>query len=123
HNVYDGAGQLLKIQRAYGITTANGFPTNLQQDYAAYTYSPTGKQMSVTDADGNLATMGYDGLDRQANWVFPSPTTHGVVNAADYEAYGYDLEGNRTSLRKRDGTAITYQYDALNRLTLKTVPA
>ncbi|HEX4738824.1 MAG TPA: RHS repeat-associated core domain-containing protein, partial [Allosphingosinicella sp.] len=122
HNVYDAAGQLLKVQKAYNVTTANGFPATLQQDYETYTYNGNGKQTSVTDADGNLATMGYDGQDRQANWVFPSPTTHGSTNAADYEAYGYDANGNRTSLKKRDNTTITYQYDALNRVTVKTVP-
>ncbi|MEA3004087.1 MAG: hypothetical protein QOH81_2875 [Sphingomonadales bacterium] len=122
HNVYDEAGQLLKVQRAYRVTTANGFPATLQQDYAIYSYSPTGKQTSVTDANGNLATMGYDGLDRQQSWVFPSPTTAGQVNAADYEQYGYDPNGNRTSLKKRDGATILYAYDALNRLTVKTVP-
>jgi RHS repeat-associated protein len=114
-NVYDPAGQVLKVQKAYG--------TSLQQDYATYTYSANGKQTSVTDADGNFATMAYDGLDRQANWVFPSPTTRGQVNAADFEAYGYDANGNRTSLKKRDNTTITYAYDALNRVTVKTVPA
>jgi YD repeat-containing protein len=35
-NVYDNAGQLLKIQKAYRITTANGFPATLQQDYVTY---------------------------------------------------------------------------------------
>jgi RHS repeat-associated protein len=43
--------------------------------------------------------------------------THG-----DYEEYGHDEVGNRTSLRKRDGTVIGYQYDDLNRMTRKTVP-
>jgi RHS repeat-associated protein len=124
HNVYDEAGQLLKVQRAYQITTANFFPATLQQDYATYTYSGTGKPTSVVDADGNLATMGYDGQDRQQTWFFPASNVaqRGQVNAADFEQYGYDANGNRTSLRKRDGTTITYQYDALNRVFLKTVP-
>jgi YD repeat-containing protein len=30
--------------------------------------------------------------------------------------------GNRLSLRKRDGRIITYAYDALNRMTSKTIP-
>src|SRR3546814_6295954 len=34
-----------------------------------------------------------------------------------------DANGNRTSLRKRDGSTLTYQYDALNRMTKKVVPA
>lgn len=113
-NVYDPVNQLLIVQKAYG--------TPLQQDYATYTYSPNGKRVSVRDANGNLATMGYDGFDRQSSWVFPSKTAAGQVNPGDYEAYGYDAAGNRTSLRKRDGRTITYGYDGLNRVVSKTYP-
>ena len=121
-NVYDAAGQLLKIQKAVGVTTANGFPQTLQQDYATYSYSPNGKRTSVTDANGNLATMTYDDFDRQRRWTFPSKTTAGAIDANDYEEYTYDNNGNRTSLRKRDGAVLEYQYDALNRMTHKRVP-
>jgi RHS repeat-associated protein len=113
-NVYDAAGQLLKVQKAFG--------TSLQQDYATYTYTLNGKQASIKDANGNLASMTYDGFDRQSRWTFPNKTTVGSVDASDYEEYTYDANGNRTSLRKRDGSVITYQYDALNRNTLKVVP-
>lgn len=115
HNTYDAAGQLTQVQKAYG--------TSLQQNYATYTYSWNGKQTSVTDANGNYATLAYDGFDRLKQWTFPSQTVPGAVNAADYELYGYDAAGNRTSLRKRDGVTITYQYDGLNRNWYKSVPA
>lgn len=122
-NTYDDAGQLLLEQRAYGVTTANGFPVTLQQDYARYQYSLNGRRTSVTDANGNRAEMTYDGFDRQRRWIFPSRTgSPSAVNPNDYEEYGYDLVGNRTSLRKRDGLTITYTYDNLNRITLKAVP-
>jgi RHS repeat-associated protein len=113
-NVYDDAGQLAIVQRAYG--------TALQQNYAAYTYSNNGKRVSVTDAKGNRSAMAYDGLDRQSHFYLPSPTTPGQTSATDYEQYGYDANGNRTSLRKRDGRTILYSYDALNRMTLKDIP-
>jgi len=114
YKVYDAAGQLLQIQKAYG--------TSLQQNYATYTYSPNGKQVSVQDANGNLAALTYDGFDRLARWTFPSKTTAGQVNAGDYESYGYDATGNRTSLRKRDGRTLTFAYDGLNRVVNKGVP-
>ncbi len=110
---YDSLDRPTTVQRAYG--------TSLQQNYATYTYSATGKQTSVTDANGNKAEYGYDGFDRQVRWYFPSPTTPGYSNAVDYEEYGYDANGNRTSLRKRDGRTLTYSYDALNRMTVKAV--
>lgn len=110
-NQYDAAGQLIKIQKAYN--------TPLQQDYAGYSYTGNGKRKSVTDANGNLATMTYDGFDRLSRWTFPSKTTPGQVNTADYEAYVSDANGNRTSLQKRDGQTLTYTFDALDRMTLK----
>ena len=113
-SLYDAVGRVTKIQKAYG--------TALQEDYATYTYSANGKRTSLTDARGYLASLTYDGHDRQARWYFPSPTTPGVASTSDYEEYVYDANGNRTSLRKRDGSTITYQYDALNRNTVKIVP-
>jgi YD repeat-containing protein len=113
-NVYDSESRLLQVQRAYG--------TPLQQNYASYGYSPNGNRTSVTDANGNRAELRYDGYGRQTRWVFPHPTQTGAVNEGDYELYGYDAAGNRTSLRKRDGTTLTYSYDNLNRLLVKTAP-
>jgi len=113
--IYDAAGQQLQIRKADG--------TGLEQAYATYTHSQNGKQTSVTDANGNLAAIGYDSYDRKALWQFPSPTSVGQVNAADYEQYAYDANGNRTYFRKRDGRALTFAYDALNRVVTKAVPA
>jgi YD repeat-containing protein len=67
--------------------------------------------------------MTYDGFDREVQWTFPSSTSPGSVNASDFEGNGYDANGNRTSLRRRDGTTIAFAYDALNRVTEKDVPA
>lgn len=114
-NVYDAASQLLQVQRAYG--------TSIQQNYASYTYSLNGKRTTVRDANGNLTTYEYDGFDRLSKLRFPVTTLGaGTSSTTDYEQYGYDAVGNRTSLRKRDGKSITYTYDGLNRVRLKTVP-
>lgn len=113
-NYYDDAGQLMQVRKGVG--------TSLEQAYVGYTYTYNGKQETVTDANGNKAQLVYDGHDRQTQWQFPSLTTPGVVNANDREEYGYDENGNRTSLRKRDGRTFTYTYDALNRMTAKIVP-
>jgi YD repeat-containing protein len=40
----------------------------------------------VTDANGNRAELRYDGFDRLSRWVFPSTTTDGQVNEANYGA-------------------------------------
>ncbi|THD36406.1 MAG: hypothetical protein E7773_07810, partial [Sphingomonas sp.] len=139
--VYDDAGQVLKVVKALG--------TPLQQDYVTYTYSDNGKPLTVKDADGNVAGYTYDGFDRMVAWAFPSKTTTGAIAPCtlgsitettdafgvlvtgpsgapvagdDCERYSYDRDGNRTKLVKRDARAFTYNYDALNRPIVKTVP-
>ena len=105
---------------------------------ATWAYNLNGQVTTVIDGNGNRAELRYDGHGRQDRWTFPSPTradrvsttpprrprsaSAGAVNAADYEDYGYDPNGNRTNLRKRDGRNIAFAYDALNRVTSKTYP-
>jgi RHS repeat-associated protein len=112
--VYDGAGRVAVVQKAVG--------TPLAQDYARYSYTANGLVASVTDANSNRTDYRYDGFDRKAQTVFPSKVSAGSVDPADHEDYGYDASGNRTRLRKRDGSVLTYQYDALGRLSVKIVP-
>jgi RHS repeat-associated protein len=128
-NLYDSAGQLLQVRRAVG--------TPLEQAYATYAYSLNGKQTTVIDAKGNRATFAYDGFDRKIGWYFPGTATVTGFNPAtpatalatappssgtDFESYTYDKNDNRLTLRKRDGRVITYNYDALNRVTSKIIP-
>jgi RHS repeat-associated protein len=147
-NLYDDAGQLLKVIKAYGQTAANGLP-QLQQDYVTYTYTDNGKQKTLKDANGNLTTYTYDGFDRLAAWAFPSKTATGssaactigtIAEATDgfgntiagpsetraagdgCEKYAYDRNGNRAKLMKRDGNVIRYAFDALNRNTVNDIP-
>lgn len=111
---YDVHDHVSKDQRAYGTT--------LQQDYSNYYRNNKGDILSIIDANGNKSTFQYDSFGRLRTWNLPSTTTRGAVNLSDYEGYTYDPNGNRTSLRKRDGQVITYSYDPLNRITLKDVP-
>jgi RHS repeat-associated protein len=123
YDTYDIASQMLKVTTGYGVTTANGFPATLQRDETTYTYSNNGKVKTFADAKNNVTTYVYDGFDRLYQTQYPSPTTPGSSNPADYEQLGYDPAGSVTSRRLRDGTSIAYGYDALNRLSGKTPPA
>jgi RHS repeat-associated protein len=103
-----------------------------------YDYTPNGLRRSVIDGRGARAELRYDGQDRLSKWVFPAqaapPSTFndstpvtalgsaGGLNEQDFEEYGWDAAGNRTSLRKRDGSALTFAYDALGRMSVKIVP-
>lgn len=111
---YDSESRVVRIEQAVD--------TDERRDYATYTFTPNGQTASMTDARGFRAEMRYDGFDRQSHWYFPQPAQTGAINPNDYEQYGYDANGNRISLRKRDGSQITYQYDNLNRVIRKTVP-
>jgi YD repeat-containing protein len=115
NNAYDSAGQLIKVQKAY--------LTSDQADYVTYTYTANGKQQYVTDANGNKAQFAYDGFDRLMKWNFPDKVTKGSVASTDYEQYAYDAAGNRTCLRKRDGSKLVYTFDNLNRMSSKVVAA
>jgi RHS repeat-associated protein len=113
-NRYEVAGRLARVET--GVGTAE------RRDLALYTYNANGKMASLTDARGYRAEMRHDGHDRQVKWVFPSKTVPGRVEEADYEQYGWDPAGNRTSFRNRAGETIGYTYDALNRRTYKDRP-
>ena len=127
--VYDLAGQRLQLRAGVG--------TSVEGAQASWAYNLAGQVTTMIDGNGNRADLGYDGHGRQDRWTFPStvraaayndatPATAlasaGAVNAADYEEYGYDPNGNRTNLRKRDGRNIAFAYDALGRVTAKTYP-
>jgi RHS repeat-associated protein len=112
---YDAAGRV--------VTTEAGVGTGLQQVTARYGYTPGGQRTTLTDANGNTSTFEYDGYGRLKKTRFPaSPRGSGTSSATDYEQYGYDENGNRTSFRRRSGQTISYQYDLRNRMTVKDVP-
>ncbi|MFA6125649.1 MAG: hypothetical protein WC704_17720, partial [Sphingomonas sp.] len=114
-SIYDAAGQVTKTQSAYG--TAD------QADEATATYTGNGALATLTDAQNNRTSYGYDGFDRRVVTYYPSTTAgSGASSATDYEQLGYDANGNVTSRRLRDGQTIAFRYDALNRLTYKDLP-
>jgi YD repeat-containing protein len=128
--IYDAAGQRLQLRVGVGIPEVEGAE-------ATWAYNLNGQVTTIIDGNGNRAELRYDRHGRQDRWTFPSTTrpasyddtnqatalgSAGSVNAADYEAYSYDPNGNRTNLRKRDNRNIAFAYDALNRVAAKTYP-
>ena len=112
--VYDSEGRTEEILQGVGTT--------LERTYAAYEYNASGEMTAMTDARGFRAEMVYDGFGRQTHWYFPDPVQTGVASTTDYEQYTYDNNGNRLSLRRRDGMTLNFTYDDLNRMIVKTVP-
>lgn len=135
--VYDLAGHTLCVWHAWDGTQvplapdpcpawnpASYNPPEGKFQYAAYSYSPNGNQTSELDANNNLTTLIYDGVDRLSQIQYPMPNEGSVAsNPSDAEGYTYDANDNRLTLTTRDSFTLTYTYDALNRMTTKTVPA
>jgi RHS repeat-associated protein len=115
-NFYDAAGQLKSIRKAFG--------TPLEQTYAEYDYTENGKQWFIADANANVTELEYDEFDRLIATFFPVKVTASrVASDTDYEAYAYDLNDNRTWFRRRDGAILTYDYNNLDLVEAKHVPA
>lgn len=112
--VYDALGRVAQVWTGVG--------TSAEAAETSSTFTPNGRLLTLTDAEGNRTTYAYDGHDRLGRTYFPSPTTDYTSSTTDYEEIGYDLNGNVTTFRTRRIETLTMEYDNLNRLTRKTVP-
>jgi len=113
-NEYTARSEIRTIKKAVG--------TPLEQNYQRRTFTANGNVQYLYDANGNRTYYVYDGHDRLKRWYFPSKTSLGANSTTDFEEYGFDRNNNRTTLKKRDGTTVTFHYDELNRLEKKVIP-
>lgn len=111
---YDRAGRITHVTTAAGLTEAS---TEVK------TYTPNGQVASLTDGNGNVSAIEYDGHDRPVTLLYPSPTTPGVTSTTDYEAVTYDKAGNVLTSRNRAGQTTALTYDHLQRPTLIDAPS
>ena len=119
---YDRITRTIYDPQNHPLTIQRGYDSPDQETYKTYSYTLNGLMATIEDADGNLTTLSYDGLDRLSEEQFPSTTTKGSSSTSDYEQYTYDNDNNRLAFRTRDGQTINYSYDAINRMTLKQWP-
>src|SRR5208283_3659550 len=95
---YDSLNRLLSRQPDHSLTS----------DVAeSFTYTPTGKRGTMTDASGTTTYI-YDDHDRLNQKQTPQGTL----------TYTYDLAGNVASIKSSNanGIWVSYTYDSLNRL-------
>jgi RHS repeat-associated protein len=153
-NAYDLAGERLCSWRGFsttasaltqvtGSTPCHWTPGSYSQsaplryDFIGYTqngqdisgYSANGKVNKITDSDGNLTTLVYDGFDRLSQLIMPGATAgtaapcHPTYIAGDdCEQYGYDNNDNLKTKTNRSGNAVSYSFDAMNREYQRVVP-
>jgi len=108
---YFGTGQVQREVRGFGSV-------GIAENYAVYTYTPNGKQLTVQDAMGSThkTTYAYDGFDRLSltTFAFPDITEH----------LTYDPDGNvLTREHPNVWPTTTYTYDPLDRVAKKSYPA
>jgi YD repeat-containing protein len=76
-----------------------------------YEYYAAGDLLKVTNALGNETTINYDSLGQKINMSDPD---------MGYWQYTYDANGNLETQIDADNQTITFDYDALNRVTSKS---
>jgi len=118
-HVSDALGRLTHV---YELGTSAS-PLNLETDY---TYDPLGNLKTVAQlgAAGETArtrSFNYDSLSRLLTSQNPETGTicYGQWSGSNC-VNGYDANGNLLYKTDANGTTLSYTYDALNRLTLKT---
>jgi RHS repeat-associated protein len=120
---YDGVSNLSAKTDFNGKTTIYNYDqvnrltqkipdASLSQPTISFTYTPTGKRASMTDASGTTNYTVYDSRDRLKTKVTPE----GTLN------YTYDAHGNVLTIASSNtnGASMTYTYDVLNRLASAT---
>ena len=114
---YDSVGNLVSRTDANNHTTTYTYDLarrlTATSDPAGHvssvSYDPAGNVATSTDANGATTTYAYDALNRPIGTTYADPSTPAVT-------FGYDPNGNRTSMTDGAGTE-TDAYDTLNRLT------
>ncbi|KQY91781.1 hypothetical protein ASD21_15840, partial [Caulobacter sp. Root1455] len=97
YTVYDAGNRVTQVTSGYGTTAP--YTPRVEK---TVTYTANGQEQTVADGKGNTTTYEYDGFDRLVKVRYPSPTCC-ASSTADYESYGYDAAGNRTTWRRRSG--------------------
>jgi RHS repeat-associated protein len=111
---YDDLDRTIKVESGVGTTVAI--------DQVRTTFGKNGQTETIKDANGNLTTYDYDGFIRPTKARFPTASNGAVSSATDYEGLTYDVNGNITERRLRDGQLINFTYDVLNRVVTKDLP-
>ncbi len=131
---YDAGGNVTRVTRAKGDGTYEratdyaydgrglarqesqypAWPSTSGSLVTVNAYDPTGNLITSVNPLGLTTTYGYDALDRLTSIDYSDVGTPDVV-------YGYDTDGNRTSMTDGTGTT-TYTYDEADRLISVTSP-
>lgn len=99
HYTYDAKGNLTKVTNALGQETLLG------------NYDDRGNPGTITDANGVVSTLTYNGVD---------PKLASITTAGSTTSFEHDLVGQLTKIIRADGSWLQYTYDPARRLTAIT---
>ncbi|MFE2346063.1 DUF6531 domain-containing protein [Kitasatospora cineracea] len=127
---YDADGQLSTTTDPLGHVTTYGYDSEGNRttvtDAAGKTWTSTfdwaGDNTSTTDPLGNKTTSTYDKNKRQTTVVSARGNASGANPATYTTTFGYDANGNRTSITGPTGAVATVAYDEVNRPVTATDP-
>ncbi len=128
-NSYDTEGRLLRVRQSSAGALLRT---------ASSTWTPTGKQASATDANGNVTTWAYDLLDRLAritdaegrvttydydNVSRPTATYSPAIQPTALVRRTYTPSGLMAKLTDANGNTTDFTYDDFDRLITISYPA
>ena len=99
---FDSSGELVSTTTPTTAAAPSGATT-------AVTYDPAGNQLTSTDPDGVATTWTYTPLDQAATISYSGGSAHSV-------SFGYDADGNTTSMADGTGTS-SYTWDPFGELS------
>ncbi len=107
------------LNRQTSVTTAPGLAEAITE---SLTFTSNGQTQALTDGNGNVSTLEYDGFDRMTALVYPTVLVNGVPTTYRQQ-WTYDAASNVSSYITRNSQTFAYTYDRLGRLTLADNPA
>jgi RHS repeat-associated protein len=120
HNAYDADGELTQVTDPTGAVTTNTYDplgrristTDPLGRTSSFGYDADGNQTSMTDPTGAIMTAMFDADSEQVTQVAADGNASGA-SASDFTTtYGYDADGEQTSLTDPLGHTSTTTYDA-----------
>ncbi len=104
----DAYGRLKQVREYTGVS-----PNFTLYATTSYGYNVADNLVNVMDASGNVTSINYDWLGRKTDMI---------DSDMGYWQYSYDGNGNLRFQTDAKNQTIEFQYDALNRVTLKNYP-
>ncbi len=103
----DGLGRMMRTDETTRLNNDGTPGTEVQTWTTTYQYDPNDQLTQITDSQGNVKTLSYDGLKRK---ISMNDLDRGVVN------YTYDDASNLKQTIDAKGQLITYTYDGADRM-------